>query len=209
MRRVPVNLSTACQRVLTGYGGRGRVTGQQLPVNSLLGVWGELTGWSSTAPSFPRTAEVCTAVEHLNGIARQEAKFVGAEIGYAGELLPALPGRDCAPRPPGCRATTSPIPSYSNIRCCVAAGHREARPLTWQGAALIGMPYRVFVAYAVNAEALAAVTQLRDIGLGVSARPDLSLWNPDDSQLVIASPALLRREDAARFGFTSLGRADA
>jgi hypothetical protein len=152
---------------------------------------------------FRETAAACTAIARAAIDERYELKRRLFHV-YGDELLPAILGG----RWQHSSALISPLPPSSRVlldhrlvfRHPPACGRLQLRD-----AVLIGMPYHVFIEDGtVNPYALEAAVQLRARGLGVWARSDLSLWYPGYSQLVIATPALRHRDDAPRFGFTSL-----
>lgn len=149
-----------------------------------------------------------------------DAAEAAALAAYGDELLPALLGAQHRPSsaPPERmrlpREAGGPFLDAYSARCALLDHclfdhqqlYRRAPALghpAWSCSALLGMPYNVFRGRGGLApSAVEAARRLHEAGIGVWARPDLSGWNPGDSQLVIAAPGLLDRDPTA-FGFVA------
>jgi hypothetical protein len=71
-------------------------------------------------------------------------------------------------------------------------------PTTWGNSAMIGQPYG-----SPNPQ-LAGIRWLQERGVAAWTRPDLSLWCPGSTQLVIAAKELAKLNEE-KFGFEKLG----
>jgi hypothetical protein len=77
-------------------------------------------------------------------------------------------------------------------------------PNTWKVCAVVSHPYgAIYENGAINSDAINEAVELSDQNVGVWLRPDLSIWFPGSTQLVIAATGL-HPQEAERFGFQPL-----
>ena len=163
---------------------------------------------AGAAEANPRTARMVRHAYYEN----EEAQSAAYEA-YVEELLPAiLPGTRWE-RTPGTLwgewESSHPNSALQNMP--VLFSHRDTYRLhgtavmrTWQNCLLIGHPHAAMDKDGlITREAAAAAATLADMGVGVWVRPDLSAYDPDKSQLVLASPLLTARY-AEQFGFRKI-----
>ena len=158
---------------------------------------------------FPRLTEACRLIAREAPRHRTNAAADAAALAaYADELLPIILGgrwqRSHVAVPRGGDGRYIDAHALFDDRLVFRRAGTRGR-LTWQHAAVIGMPYGALdpIDRLPADQATAAASHLADSGVGVWARVDLSCWFPGNSQLVIAAPGLLDR-DPAEFGFQTV-----